>query len=172
MFSHYDPSKYDPYATFEIPPEGEHLLTVESAERATSRRGNDMIKAVFSVGGYRSRVFHYFVDSEYVQHKLDPFFASFGIAPGDFRLEGWGGRSGMAMIRHEDYDGKAQPKVRFFIVSDAAGETQRPQGQPQAMPSASGAKGGSPDGGDYPLSFSDGDGDDDGWAEASGDVPF
>jgi hypothetical protein len=170
MFSHYDPSKYDPYVTFEIPPEGEHLLTVESAERAMSRRGNAMIKAVFLVEGYRSRVFHYFVDSEYVQHKLDPFFASFGIAPGDFRLEGWSGRSGMAMVRHEDYDGKAQAKVQFFIVPDAAGEAQRPQRQPQAMPAASDSGGGLPDDGDCPLSFSD-DGDD-GWADAPSDVPF
>jgi hypothetical protein len=126
MFGNYDASKYDPQPGFELPPEGPHSLTVEAATQETSKAGNAMIKASFSVRGYNCRIFHYFVDNEYIQKKLDQFFNAFGIAPGDFDLRGWIGRSGEAMVAHEEYNGKAQPRINYFVLRDEGGAPARP----------------------------------------------
>jgi hypothetical protein len=115
MFRHYDPSKYDPTPAFELPPEGEYWLCVEDAEEKRSKAGNEMIEVKLSVDGYACHIFHAFVDNEYIQKYLDRFFASFGITPGDFNLSGWIGRKGKARIKHEEYNGRTNAKIGYFI---------------------------------------------------------
>jgi hypothetical protein len=160
MFRNYNPDKYDPNTTFELPPAGEHALRVEDATSAMSRNGNEMIKVTFSVDGYPSRIFHYFVDNEFIQGKLDSFFSSFGIDPGDFSLEGWRGRRGMARIKHEEYQGTQQAKVWYFVKS-------QDRSSPQTVTSERNPADDYAD--DFPLDMSDFDGDDGGTGT---NVPF
>jgi hypothetical protein len=112
----YDAKKYDPNTSFEVPPVGKHRLRIEEAEPATSKKGNDMFKVTFSVSGFNSKVFHYFVDNEYLQQNIDPFFDSFGIKPGDFNILNWRGKVGAADIKHEMYNDNPQARVRFFVL--------------------------------------------------------
>jgi hypothetical protein len=116
MFSYYDPSKYDPTPAFKLPPEGEYWLYIEDAEEKTSKAGNEMIEVKLSVDGYACRVFHVFVNNEYIQKYLDRFFASFGITPGDFNLSGWLGKKGRARIKHEEYNNRTNAKIDYFIL--------------------------------------------------------
>jgi hypothetical protein len=113
---HYDVDKYDPNISFELVPQGIHRLRVEKAEEMVSKNGNPMAKVTFSVSGYRSKLFHYFVDGEQLQRNIDPFFDSFGIQPGDFNLENWIWKIGAAKVIHEEYQGKQQAKIHYFII--------------------------------------------------------
>jgi hypothetical protein len=144
MFKNYDPEKYDPSPSFALPPEGRHVLRVEEAEWATSKSGNDMIKAAFSVDGYPGRVFYYFVDNEYLQGKLNSFFSSFGIDHRQVRPEAWRGRRGEAEIRHEDYNGGKSAKVWYFVTDGARPAQADTRGQDAPMYAGD-------DYGDYPL---------------------
>jgi hypothetical protein len=152
MFRNYDPDKYDPNPSLALPPEGRHVLRVEDAEWATSRNGNDMIKAAFSVDGYPGRVFHYFVDNEYLQDKLNSFFSSFGIDHRQVRPEVWRGSRGGAVIRHEEYNGGKQAKVWYFVTDKARPVQPDTRGQDAPADAYE-------DAGDFPLDMQDfGDG--------------
>jgi hypothetical protein len=118
LFKHYDTSKYDPDVSFELIPRGIHRLRVVEAEEAVSKRGNTMAIVTFSVSGYTSKLFYYFVDGEWFQRKIDPFFDSFSIQPGDFNLKNWFGKIGAAQVIHEEYQGKQQAKIHYFIKRD------------------------------------------------------
>jgi hypothetical protein len=161
MFRHYDSTKYDPNFTFELPPEGEHILRVEKAKWTTSKNGNDMIEAVFSVEGCPSRIYHYFVDHEYIQKKLDSFFTSFGIEPGDFHLEGWVGRRGAARVRHKEDSWGKKAEVWYFVTGQ--GRSQEPAGTPGDGKPMDAYEAYAED---FPLEMSDFDGLED------GEVPF
>lgn len=116
MFNNYDAKKYDPSTSFEVPPVGKHRLRVEEAEEGRSKNGNDMIKVTFSISGFAGRLFHYFVDNEYLQRNIDPFFDSFGIKPGDFNFLNWRGKTGAAIVKHALYEGNPQARISCFIL--------------------------------------------------------
>lgn len=112
----YDANKFNPNISFDPPPVGKHRVRIEEAEEQTSKSGNTMIRVSFSVSGHPGRVFHYFVDNEYLQRNIDPFFDSFGIRPGDFNVLGWKGKAGAACLKHEMYNGNPQARISYFVL--------------------------------------------------------
>jgi hypothetical protein len=113
----YDPGKFDPNTRFDPWPVGPHRLRIEEAEQAVSKNsGNEMFKVTFSASGLPGRLFHYFVDNEFLQRNIDPFFDSFGIQPGNFNVLSWRGKVGAARIKHEMYQEQPQAKIAFFIL--------------------------------------------------------
>lgn len=108
---------------FEILPEGNYRIRIKSADKAVSKSGNDMLALQFEVSGNNSILYHYIVfmkdKPEITNRMLTSFFDSFsGIPEGDFNTQNWIGKVGACRIKHEDYNGKEQPKIYYFIERD------------------------------------------------------
>ena len=123
MFDNYNAQEYNPNKSFDVPPPGRHRVRVEDAEITESKSsGNTMIKLTLAVSGHSGRVFHYFVDNEYIQRNLDQFFDSFGIKPGNFNVLDWRGKVGAAVLQHVLYKDEPQAKVSYFILKSKQGD--------------------------------------------------
>lgn len=116
----FDANQFDPDKAFELIPVGDHRVRVENAEEQVSKTGRDMIKLTLAVSGYGSKLFHYivFMDDrpDITNQNLGMFFDSFGIRPGDMNLQNWIGKVGAARVKHEQYEGKANARISFFIL--------------------------------------------------------
>ena len=122
MFSNYNHERYNPTAV-ELPPPGRYNASIESASETYSKAGNTMIKVVFSLSGKNTKIFHYFVDNEYIQRKLDQFYNSFNIQPGNFDLQSWLGKTGDIQVVHEEQNGFKNARVHYFYLRKAKPET-------------------------------------------------
>lgn len=104
-------------------PEGIHRIRVRSAEKAMSKKGNDMLALQFDVSGTSQTLYHYitFLDNnpEITNRMLTQFFDSFaGIPEGDFNMKNWIGKVGACKVKHEEYNGNMQAKISYFITAD------------------------------------------------------
>ena len=122
---------------FEVLPEGKYRIRIESADKAISKNGNDMLSLKFSVSGSNSSLFHYivFLDDrpEVTNRMLTSFFDSFkDIAEGDFNMKNWIGKVGACMVKHQDYNGSPSAKISYFIPADKQDEL--PPWQEEMMP--------------------------------------
>jgi hypothetical protein len=108
--------------SFKPIPVGEHRVRIASAEEQTSNSGNPMIKLVLQVSGHNSTIWHYIVfmasNAKLTNQKLGELWNSFGIAQGDFNLNGWVGKVGAAKVKHEDYEGAPTAKIAYFIAKN------------------------------------------------------
>ena len=108
--------------SFKPIPVGDHRVRIASAEEQTSSKGNQMIKLVLEVSGHNATIWHYIVfmpdNQKLTNQKLGELFNSFGIQQGNFNLQSWVGKVGAAKVKHELYDGEAQPKIAYFIGKD------------------------------------------------------
>lgn len=107
-------------------PEGLHRIRIKSAEKAVSKMGKDMLTLQFEVSGYNSKLFHYIVflpdRPEITNRNLTQFFDAFpGIADGDFNTNNWVGKVGACRINHEEYNGRQNAKVKYFLKADKQG---------------------------------------------------
>lgn len=105
-------------------PEGRYRIRIKSAEKAISKKGNDMLALQFEVSGSRQILYHYitFMDSrpEITNRLLTQFFDSFpAINEGDFNMDTWIGKVGACQVKHDD-DGRA--KLHYFIKADKQGD--------------------------------------------------
>lgn len=104
-------------------PVGEHRIRIKSVEKKVSSAGNDMLSFQFDVSGYPSYLFHNIVflkdRPEITNRNLTQFFDSFkDIAEGNFNIQSWVGKVGACKVKHEEYNGEQQAKVRYFIKAD------------------------------------------------------
>lgn len=101
---------------FQQIPAGDHRVVIESAEKAQSKAGNDMLVIKLRVSGYQSMLWHYivFMDEhpEITNRKLTELFDSFGIEDGNFNLASYVGKAGAA---HTKIDDQGYAKVAWFI---------------------------------------------------------
>lgn len=101
---------------FDEIPAGDHRVVIDSAEKAQSKAGNDMLVIKMRVSGYPSLLWHYivFLDEkpEITNRNLTQLFDSFGIEDGNFEL---GTYVGMAGAAHVKIDENGYPKVAWFI---------------------------------------------------------
>ena len=97
-------------------PAGDHRVAIDSAEKAQSKAGNDMLVIKLKVSGYSSMLWHYivFMDDrpEITNRKLTELFDSFGIEDGNFDLESYKGKMGAAHVKIDD---QGYPKVAWLI---------------------------------------------------------
>lgn len=110
---------------FEVIPEGKHRVRIDKAERTVSKSGKDMIALTLAVSGYNSSIFHYIVflpdRPEITNRNLTQLFDAFtGITPGDFDVSHWEGKAGACVVKHEEYNGNTNAKVRYFLKADKA----------------------------------------------------
>lgn len=105
-------------------PEGKYRIRVKSAEKAVSKKGNDMLALQFDVSGSSQILYHYitFLEDrpEITNRMLTSFFDSFKDIPeGDLSMVNWEGKVGACMIKHDD-DGRA--RLSYFIAADKQGD--------------------------------------------------
>lgn len=110
--------------TFSQIPEGRYRIRVKSAEKAVSKKGNDMLALQFEVSGKTQILYHYinFLDDrpEITNRMLTAFFDSFpAIEEGDFNMAHWIGKAGACMVKHDE-DGRA--RISYFIKADKQGD--------------------------------------------------
>lgn len=108
---------------FTIIPPGVHRIRIVSAEKATASTGKQMLTLKFDVSGHNGKLFHNIVflpdRPEITNRNLTQFFDSFSdIAEGDFVLANWTGKVGACSVKHEEYNGKTQARVEYFIAKD------------------------------------------------------
>lgn len=122
----FDANQYDPNKSFELIPVGDHRVRIETVEEQTSKSGNDMLKLTLSVSGYGSKLFHYIVfmpdKPEVTNQILGSVFDSFGIQQGNMNIYDWQGKIGVARVKHEQYDGKPQAKIAYFLLRSKQGD--------------------------------------------------
>ena len=101
---------------FQTIPAGDHRVVIESAEKAQSKAGNDMLVIKLRVSGYNSMLWSYivFLDDhpEVTNGKLTQLFDSFGIEDGNFNLASYVGKAGAC---HVKIDENGYAKVAWFI---------------------------------------------------------
>ena len=104
-------------------PVGDHRIRIESAEKAQSKSGKDMLSLKFQVSGQSGKLFHYIVflpdRPEITNRNLTQFFDAFpGIGDGNFNIQSWVGQVGACHVKHEDYNGNPSAKVQYFIKAE------------------------------------------------------
>lgn len=101
---------------FETIPAGDHRVIIESAEKAQSKAGNDMLVIKMAVSGYSASLWQYivFMDEhpEITNRKLTELFDSFGIEDGNFDLASYVGKAGAAHVKIDD---QGYAKVAWFL---------------------------------------------------------
>lgn len=116
-------------STFEEIPVGEHRVRIADAEKAISKKENDMLVLTLDVSGYKSRLWYYVVfmpdHPEITNRNLTSIFDSFGIPDGDFNLANWKGKVGACVTKQDDFG----TKVRYFL-SKKKQETLPPWQEP------------------------------------------
>lgn len=108
-------------------PEGNHRIRIKEAEKAVSKNGNDMLSLQFEVSGYNSTLYHNIVflndRPEITNRMLTQFFDAFkDIEDGNFNMQSWIGKVGACNIKHEEYNGNMNAKVKYFIRADKQGD--------------------------------------------------
>lgn len=101
-------------------PEGKHRIRIKVADKTVSSTGNDMLTLKFEVSGYKGLIYHHIVflqdRPEITNRNLTQFFDSFKDIPdGDFNTQHWIGKVGACVVKHEEWNGSVNAKVKSFI---------------------------------------------------------
>ena len=101
---------------FETIPEGRYRAIIDSAEKAVSQKGNDMLVLKLSVSGQLSSIWYYipFLEDrpEITNRMLTQLFDSFDIEEGNFNLLSYIGKAGGINVKHDD-EGRA--KINYLL---------------------------------------------------------
>jgi len=91
---------------FEEIPAGRYRALIDSAEKAVSQNGNDMLVIKMRVSGQTSSIWYYisFLEDrpEITNRMLTQLFDSFGIEEGNFNLQSYIGKAGGIQVKHDD----------------------------------------------------------------------
>lgn len=101
---------------FEQIPAGDHRVIIDSAEKAVSKSGNEMLVIKLKVSGFPSMLWNYIVfmpeKPEITNQKLTQLFDSFAIEDGNFNLASWIGKSGAVHVKIDD---SGRSVVSYYI---------------------------------------------------------
>lgn len=119
MAWNYDPTQYEDY-DFPMIPEGDHRVRIEEATEKTFRSGNSGYELVLAVSGYHSKLWYYLVldpsDPKATNQRIGTLFHCFGITDTNMdHYKAWAGHVGGARVKHEEYNGETQAKVRYLL---------------------------------------------------------
>lgn len=100
---------------FDIP-DGRYRVIIESAEKAMSQSGNDMLVVKMKVSGQASSIWHYiaFLEDrpEITNRMLTQLFDSFGIEEGNFNLASYTGKAGGICVKHDE---QGRAKISYLL---------------------------------------------------------
>ena len=104
-------------SNFEVIPEGRYRAVIDSAEKAVSQKGNDMLVLKMSVSGQLSSIWYYipFLEDrpEITNRMLTQLFDSFDIEEGNFNLASYTGKAGSINVKHDE-EGRA--KINYLLT--------------------------------------------------------
>jgi hypothetical protein len=104
---------------FKIAPVGEYDIEIIKAEEKISKSGKDMIVLTLKIRHpeYSNEFFEHIVDGEYVQQRIHDILTACGTAPQRGQAitgQTFLGKTAKVAIKHEDYNGTPQIKVKFW----------------------------------------------------------
>ena len=101
---------------FEVIPEGKYRVVIDSAEKAMSQSGNDMLVIKLKVSGQTSSIWHYipFLEDrpQITNRMLTQLFDSFGIDEGNFNLASYAGKAGGICVKHDE---QGRAKISYLL---------------------------------------------------------
>lgn len=101
---------------FEAIPEGKYRAIIDSAEKAISQNGNDMLVVKMKVSGQTSSIWYYipFLEDrpEITNRMLTQLFDGFGIEEGNFNLASYTGKAGGICVKHDE---QGRAKVSYLL---------------------------------------------------------
>lgn len=120
---------------FEVIPEGKYRALIDSAEKAISKSGNDMLVIKMKVSGQTSSIWFYisFLEDrpEITNRMLTQLFDSFGIEEGNFNLASYVGKAGGICVKHDD-TGRA--RISYLLSKKQQEELPPYVGDPVKLP--------------------------------------
>ncbi len=120
---------------FEVIPEGRYRAIIESAEKAISQNGNDMLVIKMRVSGQTSSIWYYvsFLEDrpEITNRMLTQLFDSFGIEEGNFNLASYVGKAGGINVKHDD---QGRARINYLLSKRQQEELPPYVGDPVKMP--------------------------------------
>jgi hypothetical protein len=104
---------------FKIAPVGEYDIEIIKAEEKISKSGKNMIVLTLKIRHpeYSNEFFEHIVDGEYVQQRIHDILTACGTTPQRgqaITAQTFLGRTAKVAIKHEDYNGTPQIKVKFW----------------------------------------------------------
>ncbi len=119
----YDPTDYTEQDFAPIP-EGDYRVHIAEVKERTFNSGNEGFELTLEVNGFKSKLWHYLVldpsDRKKTNQRLGTFFDSFGITDVDLsHYTKWVGKTGAVSVKHEEFNGKTQAKVKWLIAKRA-----------------------------------------------------
>lgn len=101
---------------FDVIPEGRYRAVIDSAEKAMSQSGNDMLVVKMKVSGQASSIWYYiaFLEDrpEITNRMLTQLFDSFGIEEGNFNLASYVGKAGGICVKHDE---QGRAKISYLL---------------------------------------------------------
>ena len=107
-------------------PVGKYRIRVKSAEKTTSKSGNEMLALQFDISGRGGTLYYYvpfLADRPQITNRmLTQIFDSFpAIADGDFNFQHWLGKVGACVVG-EDKNDASRTRITSFIRADKQDE--------------------------------------------------
>ena len=119
---------------YSILPVGEYEFEVSDLEKTFSKAGNKMAKITMDIifEGHKYKVFDNIVLMSNMKWKIAQFFECLGLKKKGTELKSmpWNQvveKHGRVKIKHEEYNGKTNAKVDFYIVTAAAQASSSPE---------------------------------------------
>lgn len=104
---------------FSAIPEGKHRALIDSAEKAVSKSGNDMLVIKMKVSGQTSSIWYYIPfladRPEITNRMLTQLFDSFAIEESNFNLASYVGKAGGINVKHDE-DGRA--RINYLLSKE------------------------------------------------------
>jgi len=106
--------------------EGYHRVAFDEIEPTVSRTGKDMWKIILTVSNSKIKIYYNLVfntgdNKEYTDKTLKDIYDSFtGIKEGNLDYNDWIGKTGIAKLKNETYNGKTNLRVHYFAKEATA----------------------------------------------------
>ena len=118
----FNPDEVELKDGWELVPEGKHRARIEKIEETESKAGNDMLVVHVEVSGYSGTLKEYIVDGEFSNNMIGSILESIGILDSFKKnvaiskvIQMAKGKVGAISVKHEEYNGKPQPRIGFWL---------------------------------------------------------
>ncbi len=116
---------------FELIPEGDHLVRINTVEERLFNSGNEGFEITLDVSGSNSKLWYYLIidpsNPSKTNQRLGMFFDSFNISDFDLsHFRNWIGKDGAVRVKHNLYNGSVKANVLFCLSRSQQSKFTKP----------------------------------------------